>query len=116
MYPYYGGYVPLDRFDLDEDDILGIRSIYGKRKSPLEPPKTTQLVTAAKATTKATTKATVKASIVTTKTTKKATTALISTTKFSNKEIAPCNPEFHFIQAVFTSKFSPNTAKPKFNK
>ena len=29
MFPTYAGYIPLDTFDLDEDDILGIRSIYG---------------------------------------------------------------------------------------
>lgn len=29
MFPYYNGYVPLDEFDLDKDDILGIRSLYG---------------------------------------------------------------------------------------
>ena len=33
MYPYYSGYVSIDDFDLDRDDILGIRSIYGNQNN-----------------------------------------------------------------------------------
>lgn len=32
MFPYYAGYVSMNSFDLDMDDILGIRSIYGDFK------------------------------------------------------------------------------------
>ncbi len=125
MYPYYAGYVPLDQFDLDQDDILGIRSIYGKRTSPLEPPKPTTLISTKISTTIATTKATYKPSVkattptktttkIATKTSTIATTfsrnttikialTLVPTTKFSIKDIPPCNPDNHFINAVFTS-------------
>jgi hypothetical protein len=88
MYPYYPGY--MDNFALQEDDILGIRSLYGKKDASMTTTTTT------------TTAASNKSSKITTnfRTTLKSTTATSTkkNTQFDPTKIAPCS---RMIEAVF---------------
>lgn len=88
MFPYYSGYVPLNEFDLDQDDILGIRSLYGKRKEPL----TTS--SAATKLTNPTRRNTLK---------RRTTTKRIPIYTTPTNETSPCNTKQHIIESAFMS-------------